>query len=287
MIQTEPLWARDRPAVACFWPDRVRLEGRFVLGPWYCLNRDDGSVVWERLLPIVNFITGLHDGTILAATILPGGKSGVGACALRFADGEVLWFDELSPVALEGNTFLSMDGSVRDLKTARVVGQKPALKDEHAALSAKSSLELALRLRSLRGEGPLELAAGTFVTGKIGGSDYTASTHDGRALWHYSPAEEGWHCGLGASRCVAPPYIYLLTARTPPFLRIGGNQIEFVPTQRYWLAFDIRLGKIVQEFDLGVWKECWINDVDEDGAILSFEKARLAYYRRQTSPPRR
>src|SRR5262245_12366063 len=82
MIHTQPSWTRDRPVSALDWPDHVRLEGRFALGPWYCLKREDGSVVWERSLPGINFIIGVHDGTILCATKSPGWHDGVGACAV-------------------------------------------------------------------------------------------------------------------------------------------------------------------------------------------------------------
>jgi hypothetical protein len=284
MIDNQPSWALDRPAGTRAWPDRVRLNGRFLLGQWYCLNRGDGSVVWERFLPGVNFITGVHDGTILCATIAPGWKSGVGACAVRIADGEALWSDALSPVYLVGSTFVCKDGTVRDLRTARVIGQRPAL-DEFAALKASGSPDLALRLSTLRGNGPLELVAGIFVAGHPAAGEYTATSRDGRALWRYSPEEAGWYCGPSrGDRFVAPPYIYLLASRTPPCRHVDPKRIEHVPTRRYWLALDVRLGKVVQEFDLGVWNgDCAIDDVDEDGAILSFERSRLAYYRRQAA----
>lgn len=284
MIQKLPSWTLDRPAGTCAWPDRVRLVGRFLLAQWYCLNRNDGSVVWERDLPCVNFITGVHDGAILCATIVPGWKSGVGACALRLADGELYWSEPLSPVSLEESEFLCMDGTVRDLKTARVVGQRPSL-NECAALEANGSLELSLRLSKILGKGPLELVEGIFVTGEPGGGDYTATSKRGRVLWHYAPAEAGWYCGASnAERFVAPPYIYLLASRTPPTRRIDAKRSEFVPTEWYWLTLDIRLGEVVQEFDLGTWNSpCAINDVDEDGAILSFENVLLAYHPRQSA----
>jgi hypothetical protein len=284
MIEIQPSWTLDRSAGTRAWPDRVRLKDRFLLGQWYCLNRDDGSVVWERFLPSVNFITGVHDGTILCATIAPGWKSGVGACALRLADGEVLWSNALSPVSLEGSTFLCMDGTVRDLSKGGVIGQQPPL-DEFAVLWANGSLELALRLSNLRANGPLELVGGIFVTGQPTAGDYSATSRDGRALWRYSPAEAGWYCGPSRyDRFVAPPYIYLMASRTPPYRCVDAKRIEYVPTRRYWLALDIRLGNVVQEFDLGVWNGyCAIDDVDEDGAILSFEGTRLAYYPRQAA----
>lgn len=283
MIQNRPSWTLDRPAGTRAWPDRVRLIGRFLLGQWYCLNRDDGSEVWQRTLPSVNFITGVHDGTILCATIAPGWKSGVGACGVRLADGEMIWFEPLSPVSLDKSEFFCMDGTVRELKTACVVGQRPAV-DEFAVLYANPNLELSLRLNKIYGKGPLELVAGIFVTGEVGGvGEYTATSRDGRALWRYSPAEAGWHCGPSRDdRFVAPPYIYMLGSRTPPTRPVDGKRFEYVPTQRFWLALDIRLGEVVQEFDLGVWNgPCGIDDVDESGVILSFENVVLAYHPRQ------
>ena len=281
MIQSLPSWTLDRPAGTRAWPDRVRLVGRFLLGQWYCLNRDDGSVVWDRLLPSVNFITGIHDGAILCATIAPGWKSGVGACGVRLEDGELFWSEPLSPVSLDESVFLCMDGTVREVRTARVICQRPAL-NEFAASEANGSLELSLQLSKLRGIGPLELVAGIFITGEPPTGDYTATSHGGRALWHYSPAEAGWYCGQSRDdRFVAPPYIYLLASRTPPYRLIDLKRIEYVPTQRYWLALDVRIGKIVQEFELGVWNgRCAIDDVDEDGATLSFENVVLAYHPR-------
>src|SRR6516162_9862489 len=112
MIEIQPSWTLDRSAGTRAWPDRVRLIGRFLLGQWYCLNRDDGSEIWQRTLPSVNFITGVHDGAILCATIAPGWRSGVGACAVRLANGELIWSEPLSPVSLDQGEFLCMDGTV-------------------------------------------------------------------------------------------------------------------------------------------------------------------------------
>jgi hypothetical protein len=177
-----------------------------------------------------------------------------------------------------------MDGTVRDLRTAHVIGQTPAL-NEFAVLDANRSLELSLRLSRIYGTAPLELIAGIFVTGEPSGGDYIATSDDGRALWRYSPAEAGWHCGPSRDdRFVVPPYIYMLASRTPPTRRIDGKHFEYVPTQRFWLAIDIRLGEVVQEIDLGVWNgPCGIDDVDEGGVILSFENVVLAYHPRQSA----
>ena len=281
MILTRPSWKLNRPAGTRAWPDRVRLLGQLLLGQWYCLNREDGTQVWERTFPSVNFVIGVHEGTILGATIAPGWRSGVGACAIRLADGELSWSEPLSPVSLDRGEFLCMDGTVRDLRTARVIGQRPAL-NEFAVLHADHNLELSLRLTKINGTTPLELIAGIFVTGELSGGDYTATSNDGRALWRYSPAESGWHCGPSRDdRFVAPPYIYMFASRTPPTRSIDGKRFEYVPTQRFWLALDIRCGEIVQELDLGVWNgPCGIDDVDERGVILSFEEQLLAYHPR-------
>jgi hypothetical protein len=129
----------------------------------------------------VNYITGVHDGIILCATISPGWSSGSRACAVRLADGNVLWWDALAPVSLEDGTFLCMDGSVRDLRTARVIRHQPAPK-RLAALEASRSLGLAVELSKLLGETP-QLAAGIFVAGKTKDGDYSATTRDGRVIW--------------------------------------------------------------------------------------------------------
>src|SRR5262249_32440798 len=151
-----------------------------------------------------------------------------------------------------------------DLRTARAIRQQPA-PEKFAAQRANRSLALALQLSHLRGNGPLELAAGIFVAGQLTGGDYTATARDGRVIWRYSPEEAGWYCRPSRNeRVVAPPYIYLLASRTPPYRHIDPKVIEHLPTRRYLLALDVRVGKLVQETDLGVWKgHCAIDDVDE------------------------
>jgi len=245
------------------------------------MNRVDGSVVWEQSLPSVNYVVGVNDGIILCATIRAGWRSGSGACALRLNDGKVIWSDALSPVSLKDGTFLCMDGSVRDLPTARIVRQQPAL-GEFAPLEARRSSDLGLELDlgALR-KRSLQLAPGVFVTGHTQHSDYSAATREGEAIWRYSLKEAGWHCGRsGVDHFVSPPYIFMLVSASPTLRQIDGSFFERIPTRRHLLALDIRSGAVVQELDLGVWRRCAINDVDDDGAVLTFEKTHLAYHRR-------
>ncbi|HTW94318.1 MAG TPA: hypothetical protein VMD30_05975, partial [Tepidisphaeraceae bacterium] len=213
--------------------------------------------------------------------IAPGRKSAAGASAIRLADGELIWSQPLRPVSLERSEFVCMDGTVRDLRTAQIIGQRPPLNERTALLAANRTLEASLRLTKISKSKPLELIEGIFVTGEPAGSDYSAESQDGRPLWHYSPADAGWHFGRGYYRFVAPPYIYLLASRTPPYQSSDGKRFQDVPTQRFFLALDIRIGEIVQELDLGVWNGlCAINDVDAGGVILSFENRILAYHPR-------
>lgn len=285
MIRTTPSWMLKRPDGTSAWPGRVRLHGQIAVGQWYGLRRADGAVIWERLLPGVNHITGIHDGIALCAKVEPGWEPGTGASALRIADGEVLWSAALAPFSLEQTEFLGVDGTVRDLASARPIRKLPAPARLYYGRDGGVHLAFALTLTNSTAP-PLELAPGILVAHKgprgerRNNGDYCGATPDGDVLWWFSPVESGWHCAHArGDRFVAPPYIYLLASKTRPYRYIDVGTIEYVPTTRYLLIFDVRLGKIVQEVDLGSWTgSCRIDDVDDEGAVLSFESTNLAYY---------
>ena len=280
MIDQQPQWTLDRRQGISSWPGRVRLVGSSIISEWYRLNRDDGSLVWERSPPKVNYITGVENGLILGATIQPGWSPGLGACALTLSDGEVIWSGEFSPVSLKGGEFLCMDGTTRDLRTAQIVGrQAPPRESDFVMRSHSDRLEMKLELCQV-GES-IELLQNVLVQGTIQG-DYLANTRDGKPLWEYSPMNKGWFCGPTLlDRFIAPPFIYLVASRDPQERRIDAKTIESIPARRFLLTLDLRSGSIVQELDLGIWKgPCGVEDVDPEGVLLRFVSTRLAYYHR-------
>lgn len=287
MIRDTPLWTLDRPKGTSAWPDRVRLWDDLVISQWYSAGRDSGSIIWERALPRVNFIVGILGNTILCSRIEPGWRSGKGACALRLTTGELLWSKRLSPLQIRQDGFLCMDGTVRDLMSGAVL-QKEAPPERFFGSDLESSLHWAVT-RTDWGAPPVELSPGVFVTCRSEPGRYCALGNylgidrNGTLLWSFSPGELGWECGHARTdRRICPPYIYLMASMIRPYEYVTDKQIRYVPCERHLIVLDVRVGRVVQELALGTWTgRCHIEDVDSQGALLSFAETRLAYFRRE------
>ncbi|APR82277.1 Hypothetical protein A7982_07626 [Minicystis rosea] len=289
MLRVTSLWSLDRPKDESAWPDRLRLHGDLVLGQWFALRRTDGSMVWERALRGVNYITGIHEETIVCAHVENGWTSGVGARALRLSTGELLWSMSIRPLQVRGREIVCMDGTVRDIASASIV-RSVAPPPRFFAADMEESLSWALSLTHSRSPA-LELAPGIFVacqspTGERRGSDaFCGFDRRGETLWWFSPEEQGWHCETTrVDRHVVPPYVYLVASPKRPYVHVDVDRIRMVPAKRYLLVFDVRAGRVVQQLPLGTWQgHVHIEDADAHGVLLCFVDRHLSYF--ASEPP--
>ena len=284
MLQTTSLWSLDRPKDESAWPDRLRLHGDLVLGQWYALDRRDGSVVWERAVRGVNYITGIHDETIVCARVEHGWTSGVGARALHLKTGEMLWSMGIRPLQVRGGEIVCMDGTVRDIVSAAIL-RRGAPPPRFFGADMEESLSHALTMTHSAAPA-LPLAPGLFVAhrspaGERRGSDALCGFDgEGSVLWWFSPEEHGWHCAVTrVDRHVVPPYVYLVASAKPPYVHVGFDRIRMVAAKRYLLVFDARVGRVVQQLSLGTWQgHVHLEDADPRGVLLSFMDRHISYF---------
>lgn len=290
MIATSPLWVQNRPHHDELWPGRLRFDGPRVVREWYCLDRADGSILWERPLEPLNHIAGIHGGVALCSRIQGGWRPGVGAAALRVADGELLWSRPLTAVRLDADRFLCIDGDVHDLNSGTLVTRQTPpsgpFGPEH-----RDSVQWSI-VTTQFGRPPVPFGDDLFLTQHGIGSerrldaDYCATNAQGALLWSLSLRDLGWWCSHSrGERLAIPPFIYLLASRKRPYRYVSVKAIEYVACRRFLLVIDARLGRIVQEIDLGVHRgSCVIGDVDERGLVLELADDLVTYFRRADRP---
>lgn len=281
MLISSPAWTIDRPADPELWPGGVQLYERYVVGEWYCLDRTDGSTVWEQpSLPAVNYIAGIHDGILLCVRLKPGRRPGRGACALRLADGQILWSSHLTPISLDGSQFLCIDGTVCDLRSGAVCKKVSPPKTLACWGRYEDSFSWSAGASDPGQPGDVSPCDVTVIDESLFGGNMRGVGKDGVVLWRFSPTENGWFCGkprhAGHAR---QPYIYWVATKELPYRQVTEKMIEYIPCTNYLLTLDARTGRLAQEIDLGVWSgPADFGGVDERGAVICFERTHIVYF---------
>jgi len=274
MFCLPPIWSIERPAQERdLWPARVRIHTEFVLCEWYCLNRRDGSVLWEfPTIAGVNTIAGVYKNVVLCIRLDPGRRAGKGACALDLLRGTVLWSSPYRVAAMQGNRFVCTSGEIRDVRSGALHGNIERVTDrapwseyhgEFTWVAAARPFKVVDRMQGYRSEH----------------GDLFRINADGAVAWHYSPTRNGWHCGNPLNATLeAPPYIYWVATRELPYRHIDDKIIEYIPCRKFLLNLDVASGTIAHALDLGIWTGDLDLAVDERGCAIRFERRYVAYW---------
>ncbi|MCX5655135.1 MAG: hypothetical protein NTY65_10860 [Planctomycetota bacterium] len=73
--------------------DPVRLLPQYVLVPWMCMRRSDGTLLWDRRIRRANTIMGIQDGVIVASEVRSDGPWTLhfGCYGIDLETGDMLW----------------------------------------------------------------------------------------------------------------------------------------------------------------------------------------------------
>lgn len=169
MISESPIWctAFKKDAILLGYGWGVFLASERVIGPWFCLDRVTGEVIWHfprRKLGRPNKIVGVENGVIVATETRHDGPCIVdyGAYGISVEDGSYLWprlqsagkgwFARLldfvpdftnefraTAVGITSDGVLCERGELLDLRTGKQIGQmtasdfvKPIVKDSYS-----------------------------------------------------------------------------------------------------------------------------------------------------------
>lgn len=92
MIEPNPRWsfAADRSLI---WYGHTQLLSDRVIGPWFCLDRETGSLIWQRTFRRPNTIRGVSERVIVASETRSDGPwtADFGCYGICMKTGKLLW----------------------------------------------------------------------------------------------------------------------------------------------------------------------------------------------------
>jgi hypothetical protein len=289
MFHPTPRWTFTSRFGLRQWYDHVRLLPGKVLGQWWCVDRANGTVLWERTYPRPNTIIGIAEEVIVASETRSDGPWTLdfGCYGLSLKTGERLWtshreglwgrvmqwIDAVPGVTnglrdtaslVMGTECICESGRVLDVRTGRLVRRMPRREVER--LKAEWAESQPFR----RYQDELPLAEQAFKRAATG---HAAGPHD---FFTYRFAGSYLHLVVSEERTTRPH------PREP-----GVSE-----TQRarfHLLTLERERGTVVQDLRVSdePLSECRIEDMDERGLALSLDGRELRYYERGARlPPR-
>jgi outer membrane protein assembly factor BamB len=300
------------------WYGHVQLLPDRILGEWFCLDRRDGRLLWERQYRRPTTIVGVSDGVIIAGETRSDGPwtRGFGCYGLSMNTGELLWTSHRNgvwgrvvrlldyipgftndlrdcPVDVAGAECICASGRVLDIHTGREVRRIP--KEQVRALSAspeaRSEAETLYNSMS-QPYTRVQIAGGQWLShrrpkepGKRGFALYL-SHDDDSIIWEFDLASTGYyvsHANFYAARLVRP-YVYIVASELPSLVPHATKARHVIPNPTVFrlLTLDLASGRIVQDVRISDTKysECRIENADDRGVAVSAGGRELLYYGR-------
>lgn len=286
MLAVEPKWTHRTHTSPIRWYGRVTLLPDHVLGPWMCLDRGSGKLLWRRNYWRPNTVAGIGAGVVVAyesrqdGPMLPGSY---GCYGISLETGVSLWtshYDGLwgmatylmdfvpeftngwrdTPGYVEADQVFTWCGRILDARTGRRMGSvDPAEVEKEVVRRRKRHDFMALADGwTLRPTKP-----GCFPT------EYQVERPDGSVSWRtsFETSEryvEGW---LASDRC-----LYVIASDKPNCCSDTPEAQDYTPGPYHWrlMTYDARSGALLQDFPLGTkpWWICRIEDIDDSGFLL-------------------
>ncbi|OJT17789.1 hypothetical protein BO221_43080 [Archangium sp. Cb G35] len=282
MIHPTPRWTFTSRFGLRQWYGHVILLPDKVLGQWWCVERANGTVLWERTYQRPNTIDGITGEVIVASETRSDGPwtAAYGCYGLSLKTGERLWTShreglwgwvmeliDLVPgitnefrdtaVLVRGAECICESGRVLDARTGRLLRRMPREDVERLRSEASESRPF------LQYKEELPLAEQAFAR---------VATGFASGPWNFFTYR------------FAGPYLYLVVSEegtSRPHPREPGVHVS----QRahfHLLTLDRERATIIQDLRVGdePLSECRIEDLDERGLALSLDGTELRYYER-------
>ncbi len=307
LIDSAPSWTFTAKHPLTQWYGHVHLLPDRVLGQWVCLDRHDGSPIWERRLWRPNTICDVHDGVIVATEMRSDGPwtADFGCYGISLDTGELLWTshgrgwwgiflrmldfipgftNDLrdDPHHVRGQECFCNSGRIIDLHSGRDVRRiprsdidkfAPDASDDSILHCAKHDVEF-LRVgigedRWLAHRRPEDVPGSTGFLA----SAFQLCLLDGgnSVIWFFDLASTGYH--FNSYRYTAP-FVYVVVSE--------GDQKRDHPTiphavlpnatKYHVLTLELDRGTVVQDIliDGRPLAHCRLEDADGGGLLISF-----------------
>lgn len=326
MVESNPRWSFAAGREVYQWYGHVQLLPDRVLGQWCCLERETGRGIWQRNYWRPNTVRGVSERVVVASETRSDGPwtADFGCYGICMKSGNLLWTshargwwgrvvrvldfvpgftNELrdTPHHISDNEVFCDSGRVLDLLTGRDLRRVPP---EEVRQFQKPRTE-AQRLF----DGIVQNVRTKIKVGENRWLSHKMSDHDPPAgglqlflldetdtvLWEWNGHAKGLHGTGNYSYRYAPhphgsPFIYLVASEEPNLKTDPTRPHHAVwnPTRFHLLSFDVFEGRVVGDtlIDEGKVSECRIEDVDDEGVLVSLDRSRLKYYQRSAFTPR-
>ncbi len=315
MLQQTPAWRFAPHSKLTPRHGHVQLLGGRILGPWFCLRRAGGDVLWQRDFSRPNSIRAVAGGTIIASETRSHGPrtASFGCYGLSLETGELLWtshaggwwgrlvrmFDFVprfanefrdAPARLVGDRCVCASGRVLDVHTGKEIRRPSTDRPDRPSEVPSDARRLYEGMR--RNEFTrVPLRDGLWLSNKRSGDDVRIAEFclylvddDGGVHWTFDLETAGYRIdGDFFSYRYVPPYVYLVASQqsnrkshpTRPHAVLPN------PTVYHLLVLELETGTIAQDIriDRRNLSQCRIEDADEEGVLISSAARELQYYK--------
>ena len=325
MLHTTPDWVSLCHLPRVWNRECARLLPDKIVGPWYCLERSTGELLWKRRLFRADKIIGIARGIIVATEKChqcPPRPQTLGCYGISQADGHLVWtahangvfgrilrlLDYLgglnrrrdSPIHVRGGEVYCRSGRILDIHTGRYLRRQtpdaiplfePTRKDFQLWFDDDDFKELKFRF----GREPWNDHEGLGTDCRARCFKIVAENEHG-PVWTESVRLLNELINDRYFSCrFAPPYLYLLLSgpREPIRKRDRGHAHERYPTDWSLVTIKLETGRMLQSFPLAGQKlhRCEIHDMDVTGLLVgnsewgSATPLELQYFSRRPVQP--
>ena len=317
MLNETPIWEFRAKQPLTSWFQYVRLLPDKVVGQWFCLDRQNGSVHWERNHR-PDEIVDITDDVIVANERRRQqiGSLRYGCYGISLETGKVLWTSHSSglweglrrltgwtdcPVYVADQRVYCRSGRVLDVITGTLL-ERVSKESVAEPKSSESETIILGRSKSLDDPIRLQVSEGLWLSHKLEAKEKfdPRSEEFQRSVWEFrlfltdDNGEVRWTFDLadtGYEDCYCPyeekcrysfPYLYLLVCEKRT-TRKDKNVEIYNPSPFHVLILDVIRGRIIQ--DIRIFDEpkaqCRFEDIDDAGVLISDSERQLLFFDRR------
>lgn len=316
MLNETPIWEFQAKQPLIRWYEHVRLLTDKVVGQWFCLDRQAGTIHWERNHH-PDEIVDIVDGVIVANERRRQhiGSLRYGCYGISLNTGEVSWTSHSSglveglrrlfgwtdcPVYVVDDRVYCRSGRVLDVKSGGLLErvaqgcvEKPNLPESETIILGRS--------KSLDDPVRLEVSEGLWLSHKLEAKvsieftseEFSRSIWDfrlfltddrGEVCWTFDLADSGYeicYCPYEDKCRYSFPFLYLLVCEKRTTRKENNLEI-YNPSQFHVLTLNVNTGQTIQ--NIRIFNEpkvqCRFEDIDEGGVLISDSDRNMLFFDR-------
>lgn len=326
MIEPTPRWTFASRHAVTQWYGHVHLLPNCVLGQWCCLERDSGKLVWEKRFHRPNTIRAVTDEVVVASETRSDGPwaADFGCYGISMRTGELLWTSHAQgwwgralrlldfvpgfanelrdrPHHVIDNEVYCITGRVLDVRTGallRHVSRQEVQQFQEPRPDVQQLCDSRVqnaRTKILVGDNMWLSHKKDENEGQLGEFQLYLLDNENAVKWKLESNSRGMHIAdkfysyRYVSYRLKAPFVYLVVSVESNYKQHPSRPYRLQnPTRYHLLSFDIFKGQVVGDILLDENKvtECRIEEVDDQGLLVSVDQTRLKYFQQSSITPR-